>query len=106
MPWKMKEWNTKNPETPVAISAAQLRSRVRDIHTPPERRLMKNAQRNEGKGCGRGWIWTTRLSILRKTIAFLQRLEIDMVFPQNYAKILVEGGISSIDFKGFKSLRV
>lgn len=40
---RMKNWNEKNPETPVSISAQQLRAKVKTLLTPTDTRLLKGA---------------------------------------------------------------
>lgn len=40
---RMKNWNEKNPETPVSISAQQLRAKVKTLMTPTDTRLLKGA---------------------------------------------------------------
>lgn len=41
----MSEWNRKNPKTPVAITANQIRSKVKTLNTPADTRLFKSAPR-------------------------------------------------------------
>ena len=42
---RMEEWNQKNPDMPVMISTNQIMGKARQIMTPADARLLKNAPR-------------------------------------------------------------
>ncbi len=42
---KMEDWNRKNPDMPVMISTSQIMGKARQILTPTDDRLLKNAPR-------------------------------------------------------------